>query len=315
MVGIAWLAWLLHAGAVFGAEAQAPPRFAVDVDIVQVSVSVTGKRGRAVAGLESAAFTLFEDGIPQPLSLFAREDVPLSLVLLIDSSDSMRAKLPMAQAAARAFVRTLRPGDTAELVQFSRAVRVVQPFTGDRPTLEAAIGGLKTEGPTALYDAIYVALKDLGGQRESGALRRLAVVLLSDGQDTVSGLTDDQVIEAARRSEAAVYSVGLPLGVAGSAAGEVDGPRVAYFLSTLAQETGGRSYFPKQPEELESVYTTIAEELRTRYSLAYVPRIEARDGRWHRVTVQVSVSSRQDLSIRHKPGYFAPRRDALLPVR
>lgn len=305
MSGAVMLAAWLQAAGLVGASPPGSSRFGAGVDIVHVSVSVTGKRGRAVTDLERTAFTVFEDGTPQTLSLFAREDVALSLVLLIDCSDSMRAKLPMAQAAARAFVHTLRPGDTAELVQFSRAVRVAQDFTGDRPTLETAIAGLATEGATALYDAIYVALKDLARRGEPGKLQRLAVVLLSDGQDTVSGLTEDQVLEAARRSDAAVYAVGLPLGAPGSSARDVDGPRVTYFLSTLARETGGRSYFPKEPEELQGVYTTIATELRTRYSLAYVPRAEVRDGRWHRLTVQVS--SRQDLRIRHKPGYFAPR--------
>ena len=279
------------------------PTFEAGVEIVHVTVSVTVGRGHHVTDLDRGAFVLFEDGVPQDLALFARDEVPVSLVLMLDSSDSMRAKLGMAQVAARAFVRTLRPGDTAEVLQFSQNVRVVQDFTSDRAALESAISGIRTDGSTALYDALYVALQDLSRQREPGALRRLAVVVLSDGCDTVSHLTDDQVLEAARRSQAAVYAVGLPTSPSPNAAAST-GPQIEYFLKTLARDTGGRTYFPAQPDDLEGVYGEIAQELRTRYSLAYVPRSERQDGRWHQVTV--AIPTRGDLVVHHKPGYYAP---------
>jgi VWFA-related protein len=293
------LALLLGVPASGHAESSRPPlpTFASGVDVVHVDVSVTTPKGGCVGDLEKAAFAIYDNGVPQELSVFAREEVPISVVLLIDSSSSMGSRIAMAKGAAKSFLRALKPADTVQLMQFDSRTRVVRGFTNDRQSLEESIDSIEVDGETALYDALYIALKDLAGQRRPEEMRRSAVVLLADGRDSRSRLTEDQVLDEARRAEAAVYTVGLPLALDEHA--EV--PRVKYFLNAVAQRTGGRSYFPKPVEDLREVYASIAEELRTRYSLAYVSQRQHRD-KFHRLTILVP--SRGDLVIRHREGYY-----------
>ncbi len=280
------------------AESTRPlPTFASSVDVVHVDVSVTTPKGGCVGNLERAAFTVYDNGVPQELSVFAREEVPISVVLLIDSSSSMGSRIAMAKGAAKAFLRALKPADSVQLMQFDSTVRVIHGFTNDRQSLEASIDSIEVDGETALYDAVYIALKDLSRQKRPEEIRRSAVVLLSDGRDSRSRLTEDQVLDEARRGAAAVYTVGLPLAIDEQA----EAPRVKYFLNAVAQRTGGRSYFPKPVDDLREVYASIAEELRTRYSLAYVSQHQHRD-KFHRLTILVP--SRADLVIRHREGYY-----------
>jgi Ca-activated chloride channel family protein len=276
------------------------PSFGTGVEVVQLEVSVTNSRGRALPDLAGSDFTVYEDGVPQQLSLFSRDQVPVSLVLMIDGSDSMKPKLTLAKTAARRFLRCLQQGDAAEVVRFSHVARVAQDFTEDQARLAEAIEAIEADGRTSLYDALYVAFKDLAVQRTPGEWRRLAVVLLSDGHDTSSLLSDDHVIDAARRSGVTVYTIGLP---PASTTEVTDASRVEYFLKLLAQESGGRAYFPRELRELDGVYETIAVEMRTRYSLAYVSGNASHDGSWRRLAVHLP--GRQDVVIRHRPGYYA----------
>ena len=154
-------------------------------------------------------FAVFEDGIRQDLSLFTHENLPISMVLMIDCSASMEEKLKTAQAAAIRFTKTLRPQDLAQVVQFNDRATMLQPFTNDLAALEAAIRKTEASGPTALHNALYVALKDLMRDKKAAELRRRAIVLLSDGEDTASLVTDDQVIELAKKSEINIYAISL----------------------------------------------------------------------------------------------------------
>jgi len=163
-----------------------PPTFEAGIEIINLNVSVTDTRNRYVTDLDAKDFAVFEDGIRQELSLFTHENLPISLVLMIDTSASMDEKLPVAQAAAIKFTKTLRAQDLAQVVQFNDRTTVLQDFTSDHEALETAIHKTEASGPTALHNALYVSLKDLGKQKKVGELRRRAVVLLSDGEDTAS---------------------------------------------------------------------------------------------------------------------------------
>ena len=145
-------------------------------------------------------FAVFEDGIRQELSLFTHENLPISLVLMIDTSASMEEKLATAQAAAIRFTKTLRPQDLAQVVQFNDRATTLQPFTNDLAALEAAIRKTEASGPTALHNALYIALKDLMRDKKAAELRRRAIVLLSDGEDTAS-LVDRRAGARAREEE------------------------------------------------------------------------------------------------------------------
>jgi Ca-activated chloride channel family protein len=179
---------------------------------------------------------------------------------------------------------------------------VLQDFTPDHGDLDRAIRRTAASGPTALYNALYVALKDLARlKRAQGDARRLAVVVLSDGEDTASLVTDEQVLDLARKSEISIYPISL------RANRVQDRERLAFsqathFVTALARDTGGRVHFPNSLSELDDVYDRIAEELRTQYSLGYVSSNKRRDGKWRRIVVRVP--ARQELLVRHKLGYY-----------
>jgi Ca-activated chloride channel family protein len=280
-----------------------PPTFGVGIEVINLNVSVTDAQNRYMTDLVEKDFAVFEDGIRQELSLFTHENLPISLALLIDTSASMEEKLPVAQAAAVRFAKTLRPQDLAQVVQFNDRITVLQDYTADQTSLEGAIRRTQASGPTALYNALYVTLKDLGSRKSVGELRRRAIVLLSDGEDTASLVNDEQVLELARQAEINIYAVSL------RPSRPADRDRLAfsqavYVLTALARDTGGQVHFPASLSELDAVYDRIAEELRTQYSLGFISSNKHRDGKWRRIVVRVP--EREDLQIRHKLGYYAP---------
>jgi Ca-activated chloride channel homolog len=281
-----------------------PPTFGTGIEIINLSLSVTDPQNNYVTDLTQKDFAVFEDGIRQELSLFTHENLPISMVLMIDTSGSMDqppAKLAAAQTAAIRFIKTLRPQDLAEVVQFNDRSTTLQPFTNDHAALEAAVRRTQASGTTTLRNALYISLTELMRDRKAAELRRRAIVLLSDGEDTASLASEEQVLELARRSEINIYTVSLRQNPGKD---EKDFSEASYLLTALARDSGGRSYFPNSLSELDSVYDRIAEELRTLYSVGYVSSNSRRDGKWRRIVVRVP--DREGLQIRHKIGYYAP---------
>lgn len=279
-----------------------PPVFGTGIEVINLNVSVTDARGRYVTDLVKNDFSVFEDGVRQELSIFNHEDIPISLVLMIDTSASMDEKLPTARAAAIRFVGTLRPQDNAQVMQFNDRTTILQDFVAEHGRLENAISRTEAAGPTALHNALYVALKELEKQKNQGELRRRAIVLLSDGEDTASLVSDDQVLDLARKTEINIYAISLrPRRMQDRNA--VKFSQAAHLLTALTQDTGGQVHFPNSLSELDAVYDRIAEELRTQYSLGYVSNNGRRDGKWRRIVVRVP--TREELQVRHKLGYFA----------
>ncbi|MFI5184009.1 MAG: VWA domain-containing protein [Vicinamibacteria bacterium] len=284
------------------AQNQRTPTFEVGIEVINLNVSVTDGLNHYVTDLVEKDFAVYEDGVRQELSLFTHENLPISLSIMIDTSASMDEKLPVAQAAAVRFAKTLRSQDQAQVVQFNDRATVLQDFTGEQPALESAIRRTHAAGPTAMYNALYIALKDLEKLKKVGELRRRAVVLLTDGEDTASLVNDDQVLELAKRSEINIYSISIRNNR------PTDRERLAfsqaaYVLTTLANETGGQVHFPNSLSELDAVYDRIAEELRTQYNLGYVSANKRRDGKWRRIVVRVP--DRESVQVRHRLGYYA----------
>jgi Ca-activated chloride channel family protein len=293
--------FLLAAAPAFAQTPQRTPTFEVGIEVINLNLSVTDARNRYVTDLAASDFAVFEDGIRQELSLFTHENLPISMAVLIDGSASMEGKLPTAQAAATRFVKTLRPEDVAEIIQFNDRATVLRDFTSNHEELQTAIARIEPAGPTALHNALYIALKELGKQKKTGELRRLAIVLLTDGEDTASLVTDDQVLELARKTEINIYAIRL----GGDRAADRLRPtfsQASYMLTALSRETGGQVFFPASLNELESVYDRIAEELRTQYSVGYVSSNRRQDGKWRRIVVRVP--ERESISVRHKLGYY-----------
>lgn len=292
------------------ALAQAPARtprpqtvFEAGIEIINLTVTVTDPRNRFVTDLTKTDFNIFEDGVKQEVSQFSHDSLPISLSLLVDTSASMDEKLKQARSAATRFVKTLRDQDLAQIVQFNDRPLVLQDFTADQAALASAVDKTSASGATALHNALYVALKDLGKHKKAGELRRRAIVLLSDGEDTASIVSDDQVLELAKKTEIAIYAVSLRPERPQHDSAKFS--QAAYLLTALARETGASVYFPASLSELDSVYDRIAEELRTQYNLGYVSSNKRKDGRWRRIVVRAA--ARDDILVRHKLGYFAAK--------
>jgi Ca-activated chloride channel family protein len=283
--------------------AQAPTqRFRVGVDLVSLNVTVMDPEHRFVTDLEPERFEVYEDGVKQEVAFFTRTQLPIALALLLDTSASMEEKLKTAQEAAIGFARRLRPQDVAEVIDFDSKVEVTQSFTNDGKAVESAIRRSTAGGSTSLYNALYISLKEMRKvqARTSEDIRRQAVVVLSDGEDTSSLLGYEEVLDLAKRSEVVIYAIGLraPRQESGKGFREAE-----FVLRTLSQETGGRAFFPDQIAELRAIYDQISEELASQYTIGYSSSNQRRDGRWRRVVVRVD---RAGVTARTKQGYYGP---------
>ncbi len=275
-------------------------------ETIRLSVTVTDSAGRLVPGLAREDFQIFEDGQLQDVQVFSPDPQPVALALLLDASTSMEQKLPVAQEAAVGFVRRLRPRDIAQITDFNNEIRIRQDFTGDVNLLERAIRSIRTGGSTSMYNAIYNALGELKRARATSPqeVRRQAIVVLSDGEDTTSLVTYEDVLDSAKRSEVAVYAIGLrsrdPAMRRATGFNEAD-----YVMRTVAQETGGRVFFVDDAAQLPAVYTQIADELANQYLLGYSSKNQKRDGAWRLVSMRMT---RPNTTARTRSGYFAPNR-------
>jgi VWFA-related protein len=283
------------------AAGQPRPAFRAGIDIVSLNVTVTDGANRYVTDIELPEFSVFEDGVKQDVVFFTRRQQPIALSLLLDSSASMEDKIETLQAAATNFVKSLKPNDLGQVIDFDSRVEVRQAFTGNQDDLREAILRTSAGGSTSLHNAIYIALKELRKVRAvvEEDIRRQALIVFSDGEDTSSLVSFDEVLDLAKRSETAIYSIALR-----GAEAQSKGFREAEFvMRTLAQETGGRAFFPAKIEDLEGAYAQIADELASQYTLGYTSKNPRRDGAWRRVDVRVA---RANLTARTRRGYYGP---------
>jgi Ca-activated chloride channel homolog len=291
--------------AVSAQEPQTPPRpsFRAGVDIVSLNVTVMEPgSNRYITDLDQGDFLVFEDGVKQDVTFFNKRQQPIALSLLLDSSASMEDKLSTLQKAATEFIRTLKPSDIAQVIDFDSRVEIRQPFTTNKQELETAIHDTAAGGSTSLHNAIYISLKELRKMRAQSEedVRRQALVVFSDGEDTSSLVSFEEVLELAKRSETAIYTIALR----STEPSQSKGFREAEFvMRQLAQETGGRAFFPTRIDDLTGVYAQIAAELSSQYTIGYTSKNNIRNGAWRRVVVQVA---RPNASPRTKKGYYAP---------
>jgi Ca-activated chloride channel family protein len=300
------MALALGSLAVAAAAQQPPlqvPSFKSGVEIVSLNVTVADGQQRYTTDLQEEEFQVFEDGVKQDISYFNRSNLPIALALLMDTSASMEARLQTAQEAASGFAKQLRAQDLAEIIDFDSRVNILAPFTNNVDLLEQAIRRTSAGGSTSIYNAIYIALKDLKKVivKQPDEVRRQAIVVLSDGEDTSSLLPFEEVLDLAKRSETAIYAIGLR--DAEGAASSRGFKEAEFVLRQLSQETGGRAFFPLQVAELPAIYSQISEELSSQYSIGYTSKNAKRDGAWRRIVVRVA---RPNLTARTKQGYFAP---------
>jgi VWFA-related protein len=271
----------------------------VRVELVNVLMTVTDKRNRLVIHMTKDDFNVFEDSKPQTIRYFSREsDLPLRIAILIDTSNSIRERLRFEQEAAVDFLNTtIRRGkDMAFVVGFDVEPQLVQDYTDNTEKLANALRGLQAGGVTSLYDAIYFSCKEkmLFFPPPEPYLRRVMIVI-SDGQDNQSERTREEALAMAQRAEVTIFAIST-----NRSGTEGRGDKV---LRRLAQETGGRAFFPFEARDLATDFQEIAHELRNQYSLAYVSTNPAHDGTFRAISIEPLDKS---LHVRAKTGYFAP---------
>ena len=285
------------------AEQQEKPQvFRAGVEMVSLNVTVTDSAGRYVTDLDEDDFSVFEDGAKQELSFFNKTNLPIALSLLIDSSASMEQRIEHAHEAAIGFARKIRSQDIAQVVDFDSRVEIKSGFTNKVEDLETAIRTTSAGGSTALHNAVYISLKELAKvkAKDPDEIRRQAIVVLSDGEDTSSLVSFEEVLELAKRSETAIYTIGLQPRETSA----LRGFREAEFvLRQLAQETGGKAFFAQKIDDLKDVYGQIADELSSQYSMGYASKNPRRDGAFRRLVVQ---TNRPNTTARTKRGYYGP---------
>jgi Ca-activated chloride channel family protein len=264
----------------------------VDVDAVQVTVTVTDRRGKVVRGLPRTAFTVTEDGRPQKITAFASERIALEIVVALDVSQSMSPAIPVLKSASRGFLSALRPADQVTLLAFNDNIFTLARRSTNAAQRLKAVDRLAPWGGTALYDAILTALNVVG--RQPG---RRSIVVFTDGEDQSSIATMDRVRTRMETSDATVYTIGLGRGIREDTLKNV--------LQRLATMSGGRSFVTEKIDRLQRAFDEIIDELSAQYLLAYVPSNDRRDGTWRRIQVKVSDGEYQ---VRAREGYRAPGR-------
>ena len=275
-------------------------KLGVNVELVQLPVSVLDKNGFPVRGLQREHFAVYEDKVLQDISLFKQEDIPLSVGLVIDASGSMSDKRDRLNIAAMTFVRESNPEDETSVVSFGDDVNLEQDFTTNTHRLSRALDGIPSNGNTSLYDAVFLAAKHL---QEAAFHEKKVLLVVSDGEDNHSKYKLKEVLNAIKESKIILYTIGLlspdPTGMYTDAGKKV--------LKQLAEVTGGASFFPKNISDAEDVCRRIARDLRNQYTIGYRPSNDKLDGAWRKVLVQVSPpKSIAKVKVRTKQGYYAP---------
>lgn len=271
----------------------------ISVDVNRVVLYVTVREGKAgfVGDLVKHDFSVKEDGTPQEIISFSRDDVPAAVGLLVDNSQSMMNKRAEVAAAAKSFVRTSNPGDDIFVLHFNEKLTyglpVNVPFTGDHALLDQALDGIRADGKTALYDAIQEGLTHL----QRSKLTKKALIVISDGGDNMSFHKAADVVKAAGLSGALFYGIGIY--------DASDGDANPGVIRKLAQDTGGEAYFPKDVVEVTGLCQIIARDLRSQYALSYSPSNAAYDGRYRRIDVKVKDPQHRNLIVRTRTGYSA----------
>jgi Ca-activated chloride channel family protein len=269
--------------------------FTLDTKLVVLHASVLDKNNKLVTNIPQSAFKVFENGVEQPLKIFNREDVPVSMGLIIDNSGSMREKRPKVAAAALELIKASNPQDEVFIVDFNDVAYLDAPFTNNIKKLEQVLDKIDTRGGTAMRDAISMSIDYA---KESGKKSKKVLLVITDGNDNTSNETLEQLVRKARQSEVLIYSIGLL-----NDEEPREGKAAKRALNELAIASGGLSYYPKTLGEVESITPQIAHEIRNQYILAYSPLNTALDGTFR--AIKVTVKAPGNPTVRVRNGYFA----------
>ncbi len=288
-----------------GESAGSAFKLGVQVDLVVMHTSVFDKDGHFVTGLEPANFRLHEDGKEQEIVSFAQEDVPLTIGILLDTSGSMRQEMEQVNNAALAFIEASHAEDEVFLIGFNDEVELLQDYTSDIDEIRDSLDNTVVAGGTVLYDAIYLGVQ----KAQAGSRGKKAVVVITDGEDKDSYYKLEELLSKVQEADVQVFCVGfieeIPTRSLFGRWSNIGAKKVMDALNRIAEETGGKAYFPQRVAEIHAIVAEIARELRTQYSIGYVSSNGARDGSFRRVKISLAGTGRKDLRIRHRRGYYA----------
>ena len=289
---------VLAAAAVM-AQQEAPAIFRTDTRLVVCHTTVTDKSGRLVTNLTQDAFIVTENGAPQTIKVFRREDVPVSMGLIVDNSGSMRDKRAKVEAAALALVKDSNPDDEVFIVNFNDEAFLDNPhgkdFTSNVKEMEEALTRIDSRGGTAMRDAIRMSIDHL---KEKAHKDKRVLVVVTDGNDNASVISLENLVKASQQSEVLLYGVGL--------LGEEErreAQRAQRALKALGEATGGEVFFPKELTEVDRIAHQVARDIRNQYTIEYTPSNTAMDGTFRQI--KIAVKAPANLSVRTRSGYYA----------
>jgi VWFA-related protein len=284
------------------ALAQAPPAaqddvplYRTDARLVLLHASVVDKNGKLLTNIPQSAFKILEDGVEQPIRLFRREDVPVSMGIIVDNSGSMTSKRTRVAAAALEMVKQSNPEDEVFIVNFNDDTHFDQPLTNDVKKLQAALARMEARGGTAMRDALS---KSINYVKRNGKKDKKVLVVITDGNDNSSDVTLEQVLRQAHDSEVLIYAIGL---LNEEEAGEARSAKKA--LKSLVDASGGADYYPKSTSDVQEITPRVAHEIRNQYILGYTSSNQALDGTFRQIKVTVTGFGRP--TVRTRNGYYA----------
>lgn len=271
-------------------------KIVVETELVNLNVRVVDRNNRSIANLSQRDFTVYEDNVPQKIEFFSKSEVPTNYAMVIDNSGSLRLQLDKIIEASKIIVNTNRPDDETQIIRFvnSENIEVLQNFTANKNDLNDALDSMFVEGgQTAIIDAIYLAAEQVDEYEKSrnpNDRKRRALILVSDGEDRDSFYKEQQLFELLRESDVQIYAIGFvnELSKEGGFISKSPQGKAKEFLERLAKETGGKVYFPNSLSELNGIATDIANELRTQYSIGYLPTNEKKEGAYRQIKVTVA---------------------------
>jgi Ca-activated chloride channel family protein len=282
------------------------PTIKVETRLVNIALNVMDDKGAPVGGLGRDDFAIFEDGKPQKIAVFEKEaTTPLSIVLAVDTSETVLTSERLEKEAAKHFVNAvLREQDELDLMEFSDVVRELVPFTNQKKRIEVGLNGIQRGDATALYDAVFLASQRLSETSAADGRRRV-VVLITDGGDTVKGSRYTQAVEQAQRAGAMVYAI-IIVPINSDAGRNTAGEHA---LIQMARDTGGKYYYVVDPKDLEPAFRHVSDDLRTQYLLGYYAPRRGKDDSYRAIKVRMTDEALQGkYDLRYRAGYYADAR-------
>jgi VWFA-related protein len=272
-----------------------PATFTADTRLVLLPISVADKNGKLITNLPREAFKVYENGVEQVIKLFKREDVPISLGIIIDNSGSMRDKRSKVETASLDLVKASNPRDEVFVVNFNDEAYLDVPFTNDIKKLEEGVARIDSRGGTAMRDAISMSIDYL---KEKGKKDKKVLLVVTDGNDTASSGTLEKLIDKARDSGILIYAIGLL-----NEEERREAHKAKHALDSVTKESGGLSFYPKDATEVDKIALQVAQDIRNQYTIAYSPSIQALDGSFRQI--KVTVNGPGHPMVRTRTGYYA----------